>query len=227
MEITKNLRKIRSKINAAEKKYQREKNAVCLIAVSKTRKIEEIISAINENQRHFGENYCQEAIEKIRIINKPEIVWHFIGPIQSNKTNQIARYFDWVHTVDRIKIARRLDKVRPENLPPLNVCIQVNTSREVTKSGISIEEIEDFIDEIKDYKHIKVRGLMSLPKIKLNIDEQRDSYLSLKKVFNQLKKNKPELDTLSIGTTQDMEAAIAEGATFVRIGTAIFGRRNI
>ena len=227
MKIANNIRKIRSNISAAEKQYHREENSVCLIAVSKTRKIEEIISAINENQRHFGENYCQEAIEKIRIINKPEIVWHFIGPIQSNKTNQIARYFDWVHTVDRIKIARRLDKVRPENLPPLNVCIQVNTSREVTKSGISIEEIEDFIDEIKDYKHIKVRGLMSLPKIKLNIDEQRDSYLSLKKVFNQLKKNKPELDTLSIGTTQDMEAAIAEGATFVRIGTAIFGRRNI
>jgi len=227
MEINKNLRKIRSKINAAEKKYQRKQNTVCLIAVSKTRKIEEIISAINEDQRHFGENYCQEAIEKIKVITKPEIIWHFIGPIQSNKTNQIARYFDWVHTVDRIKIARRLDKMRPVNLPPLNICIQVNTSREVTKSGISIEEIEDFIDEIKDYKQIRVRGLMSLPKIKLNIDEQRNSYISLKKVFNQLKKNNPELDTLSIGTTQDMEAAIAEGATFVRVGTAIFGSRNM
>ncbi|MEC7875495.1 MAG: YggS family pyridoxal phosphate-dependent enzyme [Pseudomonadota bacterium] len=227
MEIANNIRKIRRKIKAAEKKYHREENSARLIAVSKTRKIEEIISAINENQRHFGENYCQEAIEKIRAITEPGIVWHFIGPIQSNKTNQIARYFNWVHTVDRIKIARRLDKMRPENMPPLNVCIQVNTSGEITKSGISIEEIEDFIDEIKDYKHIKVRGLMSLPEIKSNIDEQRDSFLSLKKVFNQLKKNKPELDTLSIGTTLDMEAAIAEGATFVRIGTAIFGSRNI
>ncbi len=227
MEITNNLRKIRGKITVAEKKYRREKNAVCLIAVSKTRKIEEITSAINENQCHFGENYCQEAIEKIKIIAKPEVVWHFIGPIQSNKTNQIARYFDWVHTVDRIKIARRLNEMRPENLPPLNICIQVNTSREATKSGISIEKIEDFIDEIQDYEHLKIRGLMSLPKIKSNINEQRDSFMPLKKVFKKLRKNKPELDTLSIGTSQDMEAAIAEGATFVRIGTAIFGPRNI
>jgi len=227
MKIANNIRKIRSNISAAEKQYHREENSVCLIAVSKTRKIEEIISAINENQRHFGENYCQEAIEKIKAIREPEIVWHFIGPVQSNKTNQIARYFSWVHTIDRIKIARRLDEMRPKNMPPLNVCIQVNTSGEITKSGIRIEQIEDFIDEIKDYKHIKVRGLMSLPEIKSNIDEQRDSFLSLKKVFNQLKKNKPELDTLSIGTTLDMEAAIAEGATFVRIGTAIFGSRNI
>jgi len=226
MKIANNIRKIRSNISAAEKQYHREENSVCLIAVSKTRKIEEIISAINENQRHFGENYCQEAIEKIKTIREPEIVWHFIGPVQSNKTNQIARYFSWVHTVDRIKIARRLDEMRPKNMPPLNVCIQVNTSGEITKSGIPIEQIEGFIDEIKDYKHIRIRGLMSLPEIKSNTDEQRTSFRSLKKIFNQLRKNKPEFDTLSIGTTQDMEAAIAEGATFVRIGTAIFGSRN-
>jgi len=226
MEIVNNLRKIRSKINAAEKEYHRKKNSVCLIAVSKTRKIEEIILAINENQRHFGENYCQEAIEKIRAINQPEIIWHFIGPIQSNKTNQIARYFDWVHTLDRTKIARRLNENRPENMPPLNICIQVNTSRETTKSGILVDEIKDFINEIKDYERIKIRGLMSLPKIKSNINMQRESFLRLKNIFSQLKENNPELDTLSIGTTQDMEAAIAEGATFVRIGTAIFGPRN-
>tara|TARA_B100000029_G_scaffold7438_1_gene7860 strand:- start:19 stop:702 length:684 start_codon:yes stop_codon:yes gene_type:complete len=226
MKIANNLAKIRSDISAAEKKYHRRKNCVCLIAVSKTRKIDEIISAINENQRHFGENYCQEAIEKIKAISKPEIVWHFIGPVQSNKANQIARYFNWVHTIDRIKIAHRLNKMRPENMPPLNVCIQVNTSEEITKSGIPINQIEDFIDETKNYKRIKIRGFMALPKIKSSIDEQRTSFRSLKEIFDQLKKNKPEFDTLSIGTTQDMEAAIAEGATFVRIGTAIFGPRN-
>jgi len=226
MKIANNLTKIRSDISAAEKEYHRRKNSVCLIAVSKTRKIEEIVSAVNENQRHFGENYCQEAVEKIKTISKPEIVWHFIGPVQSNKANQIARYFNWVHTIDRAKIARRLNEMRPENMPPLNICIQVNTSKEITKSGIPINQIEDFIDEIKDYKRIQIRGFMSLPKIKSSIDEQRASFRSLKEIFNQLRKSKPELDTLSIGTTQDMEAAIAEGATFVRIGTAIFGSRN-
>ena len=226
MEISNNLKKIRSKITASEKKFLRENNSVCLIAVSKTRKINEIISAINENQHHFGENYCQEGVEKIKAITEPGIVWHFIGPVQSNKTKQIARYFDWVHTVDRVKIARRLNELRPADIPPLNICIQVNTSGEKTKSGIATDEMESFINEISDYKRIKIRGLMSLPEIKLSLDEQRKSFSLLKNAFNQLRKSRPELDTLSMGTTQDMEAAIAEGATFVRIGTAIFGPRN-
>jgi len=226
MEISNNLKKIRNKITASEKKFLRGENSVCLIAVSKTRKINEIISAINENQHHFGENYCQEGVEKIKAITKPGIVWHFIGPVQSNKTKQIAQYFDWVHTVDRIKIARRLNELRPTDTPPLNVCIQVNTSGEASKSGITADEIEGFISEISDYKRIKIRGLMSLPEIRLSLDEQRKSFSVLKNTFNQLRKSRPELDTLSMGTTQDMEAAIAEGATFVRIGTAIFGPRN-
>ena len=226
MEISNNLKKIRSKITASEKKFLRENNSVCLIAVSKTRKINEIISAIDENQHHFGENYCQEGVEKIKAITEPGIVWHFIGPVQSNKTKQIARYFDWVHTVDRVKIARRLNELRPADIPPLNICIQVNTSGETTKSGITTDEMESFINEISDYKRIKIRGLMSLPEIKLSLDEQRKSFSLLKNAFNQLRKSRPELDTLSMGTTQDMEAAIAEGATFVRIGTAIFGPRN-
>ena len=226
MEISNNLKKIRNKITASEKKFLRGENSVCLIAVSKTRKINEIISAIDENQHHFGENYCQEGVEKIKAITEPGIVWHFIGPVQSNKTKQIARYFDWVHTVDRVKIARRLNELRPADIPPLNICIQVNTSGETTKSGIATDEMESFINEISDYKRIKIRGLMSLPEIKLSLDEQRKSFSLLKNAFNQLRKSRPELDTLSMGTTQDMEAAIAEGATFVRIGTAIFGPRN-
>ena len=226
MKIANNLTKIRNKISAAEKQFGREENSVCLIAVSKTRKINEIIMAINENQRHFGENYCQEAIEKIKAITQSNVVWHFIGPIQSNKTKQISHYFDWVHTVDRIKIAHRLDEMRPDNMAPLNICIQVNTSGEVTKSGLSINEVEDFINELKHFKRLKVRGLMSLPEIKPSFDDQRKSFSLLKKVLHELGTDNPELDTLSIGTTQDMEAAIAEGATCVRIGTAVFGPRE-
>lgn len=226
MKIANNLTKIRNKISAAEKQFGREENSVCLIAVSKTRKINEIIMAINKNQRHFGENYCQEAIEKIKAITQSNVVWHFIGPIQSNKTKQISHYFDWVHTVDRIKIAHRLDEMRPDNMAPLNICIQVNTSGEVTKSGLSINEVKDFINELKHFKRLKVRGLMSLPEIKPSFDDQRKSFSLLKKVLHELGTDNPELDTLSIGTTQDMEAAIAEGATCVRIGTAIFGPRE-
>ena len=226
MKIANNLTQIRNKISAAEKQFGREENSVCLIAVSKTRKINEIIMAINENQRHFGENYCQEAIEKIKAIAQPNVIWHFIGPIQSNKTIQIAHYFDWVHTVDRIKIARRLNEMRPDNMVPLNICIQINTSGEITKSGLSINEVEDFINELKHFKRLKVRGLMSLPEIKPSFDEQRNSFSLIKKVFHKLGADNPELDTLSIGTTQDMEAAIAEGATCVRIGTAVFGPRD-
>ena len=226
MKIANNLTKIRKKITATEKQFGRKENSVCLIAVSKTRKINEIIMAINENQRHFGENYCQEAIEKIKVITQPNVIWHFIGPIQSNKTKQIAHYFDWVHTVDRIKIARRLDEMRPDNMAPLNICIQVNTSGEATKSGLSINEVEDFINELKHFKRLKIRGLMSLPEIKPSFDEQRNSFSLLKKVLHELGADNPELDTLSIGTTQDMEAAIAEGATCVRIGTAVFGPRD-
>ena len=166
VQIHERLLRLNESIQQASEKAQRSLDEIRLVAISKTKPADVVREAFKAGQLTFGENRVQEAIEKIKIINRPEIVWHFIDPIQSNKTNQIARYFDWVHTVDRIKIARRLDKMRPENLPPLNICIQVNTSREVTKSGISIEEVEDFIDEIKDYEHIKVRGLMSLPKIK-------------------------------------------------------------
>ena len=222
MKIANNLTKIRNKISAAEKQFGREENSVCLIAVSKTRKINKIIMAINKNQRHFREHYCQEAIEKIKAITQPKVVWHFIGPIQSNKTKQISHYFDWVHTVDRIKIAHRLDEMRPDNMAPLNICIQVNTSGEVTKSGLSINEVK----ELKHFKRLKVRGLMSLPEIKPSFDDQRKSFSLLKKVLHELGTDNPELDTLSIGTTQDMEAAIAEGATCVRIGTAVFGPRE-
>lgn len=231
MKIADKLTQIRNEISDAEKQFHRKEGSVCLLAVSKTRTVDEIMTAINSSQRHFGENYCQEAIEKIETINRPDITWHFIGPVQSNKTKQIATYFDWVHTVDRIKIARRLDESRPENAPPLNICVQINISGEDSKSGISLNDTENFISELEQFKRLSVRGLMSLPAPTHDFEEQRAAFSLLNKklhLINQsrLNRSKPDLDTLSIGTSQDMQAAIAEGATIVRIGTAIFGPRN-
>ncbi|MBL1142145.1 MAG: YggS family pyridoxal phosphate-dependent enzyme [Proteobacteria bacterium] len=226
MKITANLDQIHNEISSAEKQFQRKQGSVCLLAVSKTRTVDEIMTAFNSGQRHFGENYCQEAVEKIDALKQPDIVWHFIGPVQSNKTSLIARYFDWVHTVDRIKIARRLEESRPENAAPLNICIQINISGEESKSGIAIDETESFINELEQFKRLKVRGLMALPAPTDNFDKQRAAFSQLNNKLRRLNKANPDLDTLSIGTSQDMHAAIAEGATIVRIGTAIFGPRN-
>ncbi|HIF51123.1 MAG TPA: YggS family pyridoxal phosphate-dependent enzyme [Thiotrichaceae bacterium] len=226
MKITAKLDQIRKDISVAEKQFHRDQGSVCLLAVSKTRTTDEIITAISAGQRHFGENYCQEAVEKIEEINNPEAIWHFIGPIQSNKTKQIASCFDWVHTIDRIKIARRLDEARSEDKAALNICIQINISGEDSKSGITLDNAEDFINQLEQFKRLRVRGLMALPAPTNDFDEQRAAFSLLNKKLHGLNRNKPELDTLSIGTSQDMEAAIAEGATIVRIGTAIFGARN-
>jgi len=226
MKITNKLAQIYKNISVAEKLYHRAEGSVRLLAVSKTRPVDEIMSAINEGQRHFGENYCQEAIEKIEVIDQPDLIWHFIGPVQSNKTRQIACHFDWVHTVNRIKIAQRLNETRPEDLAPLNICVQVNISGEDSKSGISIDMVADFINELDQFKRLKVRGLMSLPAPASDFDEQRKPFSILNHELQTLRLSRPDLDTLSIGTTQDMEAAIAEGATIVRIGTALFGPRN-
>lgn len=226
MKIIENLDHIRNEISVAEKRFDRSASSVCLLAVSKTRSVDEIMTAVNEGQRHFGENYCQEAVEKIDAIGRPDLIWHFIGPIQSNKAKQIASHFDWVHTVDRIKIARRLDELRPENLAPLNVCVQINISGEETKAGIALDKADEFIGELEQFKRLKVRGFMSLPAPESNFDKQRIPFSILKQKLQELNISRPDLDTLSIGTTQDMSAAIAEGATIVRIGTALFGPRN-
>lgn len=227
MKITENLSKIRNEIRSTENEFQQEENSVSLLAVSKTRSVDEIMTAYNAGQRHFGENYCQEAVEKIDAIGQNEIIWHFIGPIQSNKTSLIAQYVDWAHTIDRIKIARRLNESRPDDAAALNICIQVNISGEESKSGISLNSVDDFINELRQFKRLKVRGLMALPAPSNNFEEQRAAFSILKQKFSSLKENRTEFDTLSIGTTQDMRAAIAEGATIVRIGTAIFGPRNV
>lgn len=227
MKITDNLTHIQAEIAAAETEFQRQRGAVQLLAVSKTRSIDEIQQAISAGQRHFGENYCQEAVEKIEAIADPSLIWHFIGPIQSNKARHIATYFDWAHTVDRIKIARRLNEIRPDEKDPLNICIQINISKEASKSGITLDQIDSFINELGQFKRLRLRGLMALPAPGKEFQEQRKPFALLNNKFQELKSSYPTLDTLSIGTSQDMKAAIAEGATIVRIGTAIFGPRNL
>lgn len=227
MKIAENLNKIRNEISIAEKQFGRSSDSVCLLAVSKTRSFDEIMTAYDAGQRHFGENYCQEAVEKITLSQKKDVFWHFIGPVQSNKTSLIAQHFDWVHTIDRIKIARRLNESRAKNSPALNICIQINISGELSKSGIELASVEDFINEIAEFERLKVRGLMALPAPSNNFEEQKKAFSELHEKFDALKKSQPGFDTLSIGTTQDMQAAIAEGATIVRIGTAIFGPRNV
>lgn len=226
MNIADNLSQISRQIREAENNWQRPEQAVELIAVSKRKPASAILEAAAAGQRHFGENYCQEAIEKIAQIDNRDLVWHFIGPIQSNKTKQIAEHFDWVHTVDRTKIARRLNEARPDDKPPLNVCIQVNISGEDSKSGIHPAQAADFLQAMMEFKRLKVRGLMALPAPANEFEAQRQPFAELRHCLESLKKINSSLDTLSMGTSQDMLAAIAEGATMVRIGTAIFGERD-
>ena len=195
-----------------------------LLAVSKTRPPEDLILAFGCGQRDFGENYVKEALLKQRHLADYPIIWHFIGPIQSNKTREIASHFSWVHSVDRLRIATRLSEQRPSHLPPLNVCIQVNVSEEITKSGISIGKIPEFAVAISALPGLRLRGLMTIPRQASDFDEQKRSFRTLRNVMNDLKDLR--LDTLSMGMSSDFDAAIAEGATIVRVGTAIFGPRS-
>jgi pyridoxal phosphate enzyme (YggS family) len=224
--ITKNIITIRSQIAEAEEKYGREPGSVQLLAVSKTRPVEDIEVAFCENQRHFGENYLQDALPKIEAMTDPAIVWHFIGPIQSNKTRQIAENFDWVHGIERLKIAQRLNDQRDESISPLNVCIQVNTSGEESKSGVAPEQALELAKEIIQLPNLKLRGLMTIPAASTDFEQQRQPFRLLRELKGEITAQGIELDTLSMGMTNDMEAAIAEGSTMVRIGTAIFGQRN-
>lgn len=223
--IKHNLETIKHRIREYEQKYQRTPGSVSLLAVSKKQSPEKIQSAIAAGQTAFGESYLQESLEKKAILNDPNIEWHFIGPIQSNKTKKIAEHFAWVHSVDSIRIAERLNNQRPETLPPLNICIEVNVDNEKTKSGAGPENIHSIIDYCLHLPRVKLRGLMTIPAPKSTFIEQRKSFHELAKLFNQLREKGILLDTLSMGMSDDYEAAIAEGATIVRIGTAIFGAR--
>lgn len=224
--IAHNIKVIRTQIKQIAQKYARQPDSVQLLAVSKTRPIEDVQAAFTENQHHFGENYLQDALSKIENISEQAIEWHFIGAIQSNKTRQIAENFNWVHTIDRLKIAQRLSEQRSPEQKPLNVCIQVNVSGESSKSGVSSEDALTLAKEISQLPHINLRGLMTIPASSNDFEQQRQPFRLLRELKDKIQSQGIELDTLSMGMSNDMEAAIAEGSTMVRIGTAIFGARS-
>lgn len=223
--ILSNLQATRKAIAEAAKAAHRNVAEVHLLAVSKTFPAESVREAYRAGQSAFGENYLQEALDKIAALRDLPLEWHFIGPIQSNKTRAIAENFAWVHSVDRLKIAERLSTQRPADMPPLNVCIQVNVSREESKSGIAPEEALQLAVAVRRLPHLKLRGLMSIPAPVADEAAQHIPFVQMRFLLEQLNIEGMELDTLSMGMSHDFPAAIQEGATIVRIGTAIFGQR--
>lgn len=217
--------KLDERVRRSSQKSQYGNSDILVLAVSKTRPVEDIRAAHAAGLSHFGENYLQEALVKIEALSDLDLTWHFIGPLQSNKTRAVAEHFDWVHTVDREKIARRLSEQRPPELAPLNVCLQVNISGESTKSGVSLEALPDLAAQVNDLPGIALRGLMAIPAPAEGEQAQRRPFRALREAFEALRVDCPNIDTLSMGMSADLEAAIAEGATIVRIGTALFGPR--
>jgi pyridoxal phosphate enzyme (YggS family) len=225
MSISSNLQTIRQQIEAAEQRYHRTLGSVKLLAVSKGQTVDKIKEAMEVNQYWFGENYLQEALAKISALPNKNIEWHFIGTVQSNKTKAIAENFSWVHSVSTIKIAKRLNDQRPANLAPLNVCIEVNVSQETNKSGVAIIELDKLAFAVDQLPRLKLRGLMAIPAAEKDFEKQRIPYRKLFLLFKELQQKGLMLDTLSMGMSNDFEAAIAEGSSIVRIGTLIFGPR--
>lgn len=215
-----------TKIKQFSAKYGIGKSGVQLLAVSKRHPADLIREAYQAGQIAFGENYAQEMTEKAGLLEDLEIEWHFIGPLQSNKTKGIAETAHWVHTIERLKIAKRLNSQRPDTLPPLNICIQINIDEEQTKSGIHLKDLNTVAAEISQLKNLRLRGLMAIPAPEADFLKQRHAFANVKQAYEDLIKQGFKLDTLSMGMSNDMEAAIAEGATIVRIGTAIFGKRD-
>ena len=230
MQIKDNLTSIHQQIQTTCQKVGRPQSAVKLLAVSKTKPVEDIQMAIDAEQRAFGENYVQEGVEKIQYFadKHPELEWHFIGPLQSNKTRLVAEYFDWMQTMDRAKIADRLNEQRSHYKKPLNVLIQINISDESSKSGIQPAEMLALAKHIENLPHLRLRGLMAIPAPTDDIAVQEKALSAMQVLFEELKAACPDqqIDTLSMGMSDDMCTAIACGSTMVRIGTAIFGQRN-
>ena len=223
--IENNLALVHQQIEQAATDYDREVSNISLLAVGKKKPSSDLRNAYNCGQRDFGENYLQEAQAKMRELADLDIVWHFIGPVQSNKTRVLAESFDWVHCVDRLKIARRLNDQRPQSMLPLNICIQVNIDLEDSKSGVAPDDIIALAEAIRDLPNIRLRGLMAIPAQRSDFESQREPFAKMKQVLDELQQRGFKCDTLSMGMSHDMQAAIAEGSTLVRIGTAIFGER--
>lgn len=216
----------RQRITCAEHDYGRKPNSVTLLAASKAQSVDNIRAAIQAGQKIFGENYVQEALTKIEALRRYQIEWHFIGAIQANKTREIAENFVWVHSVSRLSIAQRLHNQRPKNLPPLNICIQVNVDDDKNKAGVCLSELTELAVAINQFDRLRLRGLMTVPAIYQAFDQQKAVYERLARAQHELIERGLSLDTLSMGMTQDMLAAIAAGSTLVRIGTGLFGPRN-
>ncbi len=225
--ITANIAALRQRIVQSASDAGRDPAEITLLAVSKTRSAEEVAVALDAGLTQIGENYLQEALDKQAALQGRNACWHFIGPIQSNKTREIASHFDWVHSVDREKIARRLSEQRPEGKPPLKICLQVNISREDSKSGVLPEDALTLAKQITALPALQLRGLMAIPAASDDPAEQRAAFAALRALRDTLQQALPDqtLDTLSMGMSGDMDAAIAEGSTLIRIGTALFGPR--
>ncbi|MGQ8364842.1 YggS family pyridoxal phosphate-dependent enzyme [Glaciecola sp. 1036] len=225
--IAENLKKVHGQIEAAAIACSRSPNDIQLLAVSKTKPVSDIMLAYDAGHRNFGENYVQEGVDKIQQLKQySDILWHFIGPIQSNKSKLVAENFDWVHSVDRFKIAKRLNDQRPEASSPLQICIQVNIDNDPNKSGVPPKEVSELIRQIEKLPNLKIRGLMTIPKAEQSDTELKDSFSHMQDLFIQCQQNCSTIDTLSMGMTQDLALAISQGSTMVRVGTAIFGVRN-
>lgn len=223
--IADNISHIQLRLDSYAARYQRQRSAIRLLAVSKGHRASVLRQAYACGLHEFGESYVQEALAKIHELADLAIDWHYIGGIQSNKTRDIALNFDWVHSIDRLKIAQRLSAQRPATKPPLQVCLQVNISNEASKSGIALEELQQLASAVAKLPRLQLRGLMALPQASEDINEQRLAFRQMHQAFMQLRHQGLMLDTLSMGMSGDMEAAIAEGSTLLRIGTAIFGER--
>ena len=220
--IAKNIEQLSSRIHRLEQQYERSAASVKLLAVSKRHPVESIIAANKAGIEDFGENYLQEALDKIQHLSSIRVNWHFIGPIQSNKTKAIAENFQWVHSIDRLKIAQRLSDQRKTSRAKLNVCVQVKISQESNKSGIELGEAEALCDSIEALPNLQLRGLMAIP----DPHSQRIAFRALAQEYFRLKPRYTQFDTLSMGMSNDFEAAIAEGSTLIRIGTGVFGPRS-
>ncbi|MCH8866067.1 MAG: YggS family pyridoxal phosphate-dependent enzyme [Proteobacteria bacterium] len=224
--VTENLRKIRELLAEAAIDAGRDDSAVQLLAVSKKQTLAGVIEAAAAGQRDFGENFVQEGLEKIAAVSRNDLCWHFIGHLQSNKTRSVAAHFDWVHTVDRLKTAQRLSRQRPAALGELNICLQVNIDDEPGKSGVNVDELFELANQVAQLPRLRLRGLMCLPALRTRFEDQRKPFAAMRDLLGMLRRQSLEVDTLSMGMSSDFRAAIFEGATIVRLGTAVFGKRK-
>ena len=223
--ISNKIKKLNLEINEICRNFGKEVNEITILAASKSQSIEKIEEAFNGGIRNFGENYLQEAEPKIDSLNK-KVIWHFIGAIQTRKAKRIAEIFDWVHTVDSLKLAKKLNDSRPESQEPLKVCVQLNIDEEDSKAGIKVHELETFLSEVSSLKNLDVKGLMVIPKPRNSLEEQHSIFKEIKEIFDSLNQKGINMDTLSMGMSSDYGPAIKEGSTIIRIGTGIFGLRK-